>query len=29
MGSKSDYEVLNAAVDLLKEFSIPYEVRVV
>ena len=29
MGSKSDYEVLHAAVDLLKEFSIPYEVRVV
>jgi 5-(carboxyamino)imidazole ribonucleotide mutase len=29
MGSKSDYEVLQAAVDLLKEFSIPYEVRVV
>jgi len=29
MGSKSDYEVLKAAVDLLKEFSIPHEVRVV
>src|SRR5579883_642602 len=29
MGSQSDYEVLKAAVDLLKEFSIPYEVRVV
>jgi 5-(carboxyamino)imidazole ribonucleotide mutase len=29
MGSKSDYEVLKPAVDLLKEFSIPYEVRVV
>ena len=29
MGSKSDYEILKPAVDLLKEFSIPYEVRVV
>lgn len=29
MGSKSDYEVLKPAVDLLKEFSIPYEVRIV
>jgi 5-(carboxyamino)imidazole ribonucleotide mutase len=29
MGSKSDYEILKAAVDLLKELSIPYEVRVV
>jgi 5-(carboxyamino)imidazole ribonucleotide mutase len=29
MGSKSDYEVLKPAVDLLKEFSIPHEVRVV
>jgi 5-(carboxyamino)imidazole ribonucleotide mutase len=29
MGSKSDYEVLKAAVDLLKEFSIRYEARVV
>lgn len=29
MGSKSDYEVLKPAIDLLKEFSIPYEVRVV
>jgi len=29
MGSKSDYEVLKPAVDLLKEFSIPCEVRVV
>ncbi|QNI35110.1 5-(carboxyamino)imidazole ribonucleotide mutase [Alloacidobacterium dinghuense] len=29
MGSKSDFEVLKHAVDLLKEFSIPYEVRVV
>jgi len=23
MGSKTDYEVLKAAVDILKEFSIP------
>jgi 5-(carboxyamino)imidazole ribonucleotide mutase len=29
MGSKSDYDVLKAAVDLLEEFSIPHEVRVV
>lgn len=29
MGSKSDYEVLKAAIDLLKEFSIPHEARVV
>jgi 5-(carboxyamino)imidazole ribonucleotide mutase len=29
MGSKSDYEVLRPAVDLLKEFSISYEVRIV
>lgn len=29
MGSKSDYEVLKAAVDLLLKFSIPHEVRVV
>ncbi len=29
MGSKSDYEVLRPAVDILKEFSVPYEVRVV
>lgn len=29
MGSKSDYEVLKPAVDLLKEFFIPCEVRVV
>ena len=29
MGSKSDYEVLKPAVDLLKEFHIPCEVRVV
>src|SRR5271169_3231177 len=29
MGSKSDYEVLKPAVDLLNEFSIPHEVRVV
>lgn len=29
MGSKSDYEVLKPAVDLLKEFLIPCEVRVV
>ena len=29
MGSKSDYEVLKPAADLLKEFLIPYEVRVV
>jgi 5-(carboxyamino)imidazole ribonucleotide mutase len=29
MGSKSDYEVLAPAVEVLKEFSIPCEVRVV
>lgn len=29
MGSTSDYEVLKTAVDLLKEFLIPYEVRVI
>jgi 5-(carboxyamino)imidazole ribonucleotide mutase len=29
MGSKSDYEVLRPAVDLLKDFSIPHEVRIV
>ncbi len=29
MGSKSDYEVLKAATDLLLEFEIPHEVRVV
>jgi 5-(carboxyamino)imidazole ribonucleotide mutase len=29
MGSKSDYEVLEPAVEVLKEFSIPCEVRVV
>lgn len=29
MGSKSDYEVLKAALDILKEFSIPHEARVV
>jgi 5-(carboxyamino)imidazole ribonucleotide mutase len=29
MGSKTDYEVLKAAVDLLLKFSIPHEVRVV
>ena len=29
MGSKSDYEVLKAAVDLLKELFISYEARVV
>jgi 5-(carboxyamino)imidazole ribonucleotide mutase len=29
MGSKSDYEVLKAAVDLLIEFQIPHEVRIV
>ncbi len=29
MGSKSDYEVLKPAVDILKELSVPYEVRVV
>jgi 5-(carboxyamino)imidazole ribonucleotide mutase len=29
MGSKSDLEVLSSAVEVLKEFAIPYEVRVV
>jgi 5-(carboxyamino)imidazole ribonucleotide mutase len=29
MGSKSDLEVLSPAVEVLKEFAIPYEVRVV
>lgn len=29
MGSKSDYEVLKAAAELLEEFEIPHEVRVV
>src|SRR5271170_3630084 len=29
MGSKSDYEVLQPALDVLNEFSIPHEVRVV
>jgi 5-(carboxyamino)imidazole ribonucleotide mutase len=29
MGSKSDYDVLKAAADLLQEFDIAYEVRVV
>src|SRR5271170_412592 len=29
MGSKSDYEVLAPAVEILKLFSIPYEARVV
>ena len=29
MGSKSDYEVLKPAVDLLKDFQIPFEVRLV
>ena len=29
MGSRSDYEVLSAAVDILREFSIPHEARVV
>lgn len=29
MGSKSDLEVLSPAVEILKEFAIPYEVRVV
>src|SRR5208282_867919 len=28
MGSKNDYEVLSAAVDLLKELGIPHEARV-
>ena len=29
MGSSSDYEVLKPAVDVLNEFSIPHEVRIV
>src|ERR1700691_3006412 len=29
MGSKSDYEVLLPCIDLLREFAIPYEARVV
>ncbi len=29
MGSKSDYEVLKPAADLLTEFSIPHELRIV
>lgn len=29
MGSKSDYDVLEPALDVLKEFSIPHEVRIV
>ena len=29
MGSKSDYEIMQAAVELLTEFQIPFEVRVV
>ncbi len=29
MGSKSDYEVLKPAIDLLKDFQIPFEVRLV
>lgn len=29
MGSKSDYETLAAAVELLREFGVPYEARVV
>ena len=29
MGSKSDYEVLSAAVDILRELEIPHEARVV
>jgi len=29
MGSKSDYEILKAAAELLEEFEIPHEVRVV
>ena len=29
MGSKSDYEMLQPAVDVLLEFSIPHEIRVV
>jgi 5-(carboxyamino)imidazole ribonucleotide mutase len=29
MGSKSDYAVMRAAVDVLREFGVPHEVRVV
>ena len=29
MGSKSDYEVLSAAVEILRELGIPHEARVV
>ena len=29
MGSKSDYEVMSAAVDVLREFGVAYEARVV
>jgi len=29
MGSRNDYEVMRAAVDVLREFGVPYEVRVV
>jgi 5-(carboxyamino)imidazole ribonucleotide mutase len=29
MGSKSDYEVLSAAVEILQAFEIPYEARIV
>ena len=29
MGSKSDYEILSAAVEILRELEIPYEARVV
>lgn len=29
MGSKSDYEVLAAAIEILKDFGIPHEARVV
>ena len=29
MGSQSDYDTLQSAIDILKEFSVPYEARVV
>lgn len=29
MGSRSDYSVMKAAVDILREFDVPHEVRVV
>lgn len=29
MGSKSDIEIMNEAADVLKEFGIPYEIRVI